>query len=98
MRCMVSQDTMEAMHDSRTEAEEAADVVHLADVARVQQQRDLEAAEGAHEVVVHRANGHERGDGDPIGAGGLVGEDHDLEAALDGGVGLGADTCAAPVS
>ena len=72
-------------------ADEQRDVVHLADVAGLDQQAHLGALLGADEVVVDGGGEQQRGDRCVLGVGVPVGEHDQPGAVLDGGVGLGAD-------
>lgn len=72
-------------------ADQQRDMVHLADVPRLDQQPHLGALLGADEVVVDRGGEQQRGDRGVLGVRVAVGEHDQPGAVLDGAVGLGAD-------
>src|SRR5690606_21346056 len=70
----------------------AGDVMHVAGFAGLGDEVGLEAEAGAHELLVHGADGQKHGDGCAVGGDGAVGDDEELgSAGLDGGLGGGGE-------
>ena len=80
----------------RAVPDQERDVVHLADVAGLDQQADLGAGLLADQVVVDRAGEQQRRDRRQLGGGVPVGEHDDAGAAGDRRGHLGADLVDAP--
>ena len=68
---------------ARAVADEHGEVVDLARLAGLEHESRAQARALAHEVVVHGADGQQRGDRRALGTGGAVGEDEDVDARRD---------------
>ena len=66
-------------------------MVDLASLAGFDHKRRLQAAAGADEIVVHGSQAEQRRDRDAVGAQRTVGQDNEVGATVECGVGLGAD-------
>ena len=64
-------------------AEQQREVVHLARLARLDDEPDARARLLPHEVMVHRGGDEQRGDRRVLGVGVAVGEDHEVRAVRD---------------
>jgi len=69
-------------------ARQRAEVVHLADLARLDDEPNTGAGAGPHQVVVHGPGGQQRRHGDAARAHAAVAEDDEFFACGDGGGGL----------
>ena len=67
-------------------------MMHLARLAGFEHETDLRAQRVFHQMMMHRAGGHQSAQRNAVGGDGAVGKNGEAEATGDGGLGLGANT------